>query len=112
EAAKADSSLDPYQRKEVVRYMRSEHTQGKVNQQQRYDGIKQQAVDYYFSHDESIDGLPAELKAQLKPQDFYNLSKKADQQTDLNTWYNFVTNPKSLSTKAVYDAFTAGKLSR
>jgi murein DD-endopeptidase MepM/ murein hydrolase activator NlpD len=110
DAAKNDSSLDPYQQKRVVSYMESQHSHERAIQEQQYQEVKQGAVDYYYSHNESIDGMPAAQKAQLKPQDLFNLTQPASVETDPETLTNFILNPKSVTVPNVKDAYAAKKL--
>jgi murein DD-endopeptidase MepM/ murein hydrolase activator NlpD len=108
--AKSDSSLDPYQQKRVVSYMEAQHSHERSIQEQQYQDVKQGAVDYYYSHNESIDGMPAEQKAKLKPQDLFNLTQPASVETDPETLANFILNPKSVTVPNVKDAYAAKKL--
>jgi murein DD-endopeptidase MepM/ murein hydrolase activator NlpD len=110
DAAKNDSSLDPYQQKRVVSYMESQHSHERAIQEQQYQEVKQGAVDYYYSHNESIDGMPAAEKAKLKPQDLFNLTQPASVETDPETLANFILNPKSVTVPNVKDAYAAKKL--
>jgi murein DD-endopeptidase MepM/ murein hydrolase activator NlpD len=111
DAAKNDSSLDPYQQKRVVSYMESQHSHERAIQEQQYQEVKQGAVDYYYSHNESIDGMPAEQKAKLKPQDLFNLTQPSSPETDPETMANFILNPKTVTVPNVKDAYAGKKLS-
>jgi len=108
--AKNDSSLDPFQQKQVIRYMESAHSHERAIQAQQYQEVKQQAVDYYYGHGESIDGMPATIKTQLRPEDVYNLSQPPAVETDPETMANFILDPKSVTVSNVKDAYAAKKL--
>lgn len=111
DAAKGDDSLDPYQQKRVISYMESQHSHERGIQAQQYQDVKQQAVDYYYSHSESIAGMPAALKTQLKPEDVFNLSQPAALEDDPETRANFILDPKSVTVGNVKDAYTEKRLS-
>jgi murein DD-endopeptidase MepM/ murein hydrolase activator NlpD len=106
----ADQSTDPYQKKQIIKYMETQHSHQRSIQAQEYQDVKQQAVDYYYSHNESIDGMPAALKTQLKPEDVFNLSQPASVETDPETMANFILDPKSVTVDNVKNAYAGKKL--
>jgi murein DD-endopeptidase MepM/ murein hydrolase activator NlpD len=112
DAAKGDDSLDPHQQKLVVRYMEAEHSHQRAIEAQQYEDVKQQAVDYYFNNNQSIDGLPTAIKAKLKPQDLASFENRPDKtKNDVETEYGFVSDPASLTVPNVKAAYAQGKLS-
>jgi murein DD-endopeptidase MepM/ murein hydrolase activator NlpD len=106
----ADSSLDPYQKKQDIRYAESLHSHQRAIQAQQYQEVKQGAVDWYYSHGQSIADMPAAEKAQLKPEDAFNLSQPASVETDPETMANFILDPKSVTVANVKDAYASKKL--
>jgi hypothetical protein len=54
--------------------------------------------------------MPAALKAQLKPEDAFNLSQPASVETDPETMANFILDPKSVTVDNVKNAYAAKKL--
>jgi len=110
DAAQADSSLDPFQKKQVVKYMESQHSHERAIQEQQYQDVKQQAVDYYYQN-RSLNGLPAAIKSQLRPEDIFRMSKPPATETDPETMTSFILDPKSVTVPNVKNAFADGKLS-
>lgn len=110
DAAKDDDSLDPFQQKRVISYMEAQHSHERGIQEQQYQDVKQQAVNYYYQNG-GIDGLPAAIKSQLRPQDLDSLSQPPAVDTDPETMANFILNPKSLTVPNVQAAYADKKLS-
>lgn len=110
DAAQNDDSLDPFQKKQVVKYMESQHSHERAIQNQQYQDVKQQAVDFYYGHNQSIDGMPAALKSQLRPEDLFNLSQPASVETDPETMANFILKPDSVTVPNVQAAYLGKKL--
>lgn|GEM_PF-6047202 len=88
----------------------SQYEQNQKIAAQKYAEVKQQAIDFYLSHNNSINGLPADVLMQLKSQDFYDMAKPQKPKTDVSTWYHFVTNPASLTVANVQSAYVKGDL--
>jgi len=110
DAAQGDSSLDPFQKKQVVKYMESQHSHQRAIQEQQYQDVKQQAVDYYYQN-RNINGLPAAIKSQLKPEDVFRMSRPPATETDPETMTGFILDPKTVTVPNVKNAFADGKLS-
>lgn len=94
----------------AITKLRSQYGLAREMQSQKYQEVKQQAVDYYYQH-RGIDGLPAEIRAQLRPEDVFRMSQPPATETDPETMANFILNPKSVTVASVKDAFADGKLS-
>jgi len=90
--------------------LQSQYGQNREIANQKYQEVKQQAMDFYFSHNESIDGLPADVLMQLKSQDFESFTKRREPHTDVDTWYRFMTDPASLTLANVQSAYVKGDL--
>jgi hypothetical protein len=95
----------------AINQLKNDYNTAREIQNQKYAQVKGQAVDYYYQHNGSIDGLPAAVKSQLKPEDLYNFSKPIATETDPDTMTNFILDPKSVTVDNVKNAFAAGKLS-
>ncbi len=102
--AQNDSSLDPFQQRQVIRYMKSEHTNERVIQDQQYQDAKQQAVDWLAQNNNDYAAMPAPLKTALRPSDQQALQDVQDEQTlaksDLNTQIKFWSLPPEQRTPA------------
>lgn len=112
--AKSDTSLDPYQQKEVVRYMESEHAKQRSIQNQQYEEVKQQAVDALTQNGGNYDALPASIRTQLRPsdalafqQDQSDAEKKA---TEINLRANWIEHPEQQTVSAVQEAYQKHQL--
>jgi murein DD-endopeptidase MepM/ murein hydrolase activator NlpD/uncharacterized protein YbaA (DUF1428 family) len=111
DSAKADSSLDPYQQKQVVRYMEMQHTKERTIQAQQYQEVKKQATDWWFQHGNSIADLPASVKMQLSPEDLDSFSQQAKVKNDVDLMANWIEHPEQQTVDAVRQAYAQGRLS-
>lgn len=102
--AKSDGSLDPYQQKQVVRYMESEHSKERAIQEQQYQGVKQNVVDQLVQNDGRWDLIPASLKTQLRPSDVQGFQDMQDAEklakSDLDTQIKYYSLPPEQRTPA------------
>jgi murein DD-endopeptidase MepM/ murein hydrolase activator NlpD len=102
--ATGDSSLDPYQQKQVVRYMESQHMHERGIQEQQYQEVKGQIVDQLAQNGNNFDALPASLRAQLRPSDAQAFQDMQDQdklaKSDLDTQIKFYSLPPEQRTPA------------
>jgi len=108
-----DASSETERVKDIARNsIRSQYGLATDMAKQKYLEVWQSAADYYVSHHNSIDGLPSELQMQLKPEDLSKLSHNPERTTNLNTWYNLVMNPGSLTPDSVTTAYAHGQLNQ
>lgn len=95
--AKADDSLDPVQQKQVIRYMESEHMHERGIQDQQYQEVKQQAVDWMSKNGNDYSAMPATLKASLRASDAQGFQDMQDEdklgKSDLNTQIQYYSLP-------------------
>jgi murein DD-endopeptidase MepM/ murein hydrolase activator NlpD len=96
----------------AITKLRAQYGLARELQTQQYQQVKQQAVDYYFNNGQSIDGLPAAIRASLKPQDLAAFADRPDRtKSDVDTLYGWVTNRDTLTVPNVKAAYAQGKLS-
>lgn len=119
---------DPVQQREAEGQVRRLADMNReINSQQHAAAVKQ-ATDYWFQNGQSLNGLPAQLKMQLTPEDMFAFSKKAEESAALSQdWYrlgqeqktrnevNLVADwnadPKLQTVDAVRQAYAQGQLS-
>lgn len=106
----ADKDLDPFQQKRTITYMESQHSHERAIQEQEYQDVKQKAVDFYYQN-RSLNGLPAAIKTQLRPEDVFRMSRPPATETDPETMTGFILDPRTVTVPNVKNAFADGKLS-
>jgi murein DD-endopeptidase MepM/ murein hydrolase activator NlpD len=114
DAVDNDSSLDPYQKKQVVKYMESEHSHQRAIQAQEYQDVKQKAVDLLVQNGGNYGSLPANIKAQLRPSDAAAFQEEQDDATrkagEIEHRANWLENPEQLTVAAVKEAYAKHQL--
>lgn len=117
--AKGDDSLDPYQQKQVVRYMESEHSKERAIQEQQYQEVKQQAVDALVQNGGNYAALPAAIRTQLRPSDAMalngdarNMTEQEQKQAEVPVLANWLENPQQQTPAAVNEAYVKGQLTQ
>ena len=102
--AKSDGSLDPFQQRQVIRYMKSEHVNERVIQSQQYQDAKQRAVDWMAQNGNNYSAMPVNLKAPLRPSDAQGFQDMQDEEklgrSDLDTQIKYWTMPPEQRTPA------------
>jgi murein DD-endopeptidase MepM/ murein hydrolase activator NlpD len=95
--AKNDDSLDPFQQRQIVRYMKSEHTNERVIQSQQYQDAKMRAVDWMAQNGNDYASMPVNLKAPLRPSDAQGFQEMQDEdklaKSDLDTQVRYWSMP-------------------
>ena len=119
DSAKNDNSLDPFQQKQVIAYMQSQHMDQWKIQEQNYQQVKQQAVDQLIQNGFNLDALPASLRTQLRPSDVVELQAKErgiteeqQKQAQVPVLANWMENPQQQTPQAVNEAFAKGQLTQ
>jgi murein DD-endopeptidase MepM/ murein hydrolase activator NlpD len=119
DAAKNDSSLDPFQQKQVIRYMESQHMHERGIQEQQYLDVKQQAVDQLMQNGGNYNALPAAITSQLRPSDQFEFQARArgiteEQQkvTEVPVLANWAEHPEQMTPAAVNEAWVKGQLTQ
>jgi hypothetical protein len=105
------TDLTELQKSDTEAYLLRQYNLANDVKNQKYNQVKSTAVDYYYSHAGTLDGLDSSVKSQLKPEDLYNMRKPPAVESDPDTEANFILNPKTLTVDNVKAAFAGGKLS-
>lgn len=105
--------IDNVEKREVVEGLVKQQfsEQHSIQQMARRDNLNY-VVNYKYSHNGSLKGVDPTKWASLDAKDQYDLTRPEAQETDLSTWYNFITHPETLTTDAVNKAFNTGKLTK
>jgi hypothetical protein len=81
-------------------------------QQAKYRDNLNDVVNYKYAHGGSLKGVDPVKWGMLDAKDRDDLTRPEAQETDLNTWYKFVTQPESLTLANVNEAFNKGLLTK
>lgn len=112
---------DPVMQSEVISRVRSlANMNRQIDNQQHADAVKQ-ATDYSLSHGGSLDGLPAQVRMQLTPEDMqgfeakglqqYHLGQTEKERDEVPLLAQWDANPQTMTVDAVRTAYAQGKLS-
>lgn len=108
---KAGDIKNPEQQKAVQDLVRSKFNEVHTLQAQEYRDNLNDVVNYKAANG-TLKGVDPTKWGQLDAADQADLMKPPAQETDLQTWYNFATQPDSLTLDNVKQAFNTGKLTK
>ncbi len=112
---------DPVQQREAEAQVRSLASLNRQIENQKHSAAMKSATDYWFSHNQSLEGLPAETKMQLtdgdvlgfteKSMEMYGLAQRDKDEKEVPLLANWIQNPASQTVDAVNQAYAQGRLS-
>jgi hypothetical protein len=109
---KVDQIKNPEQRQAVDGLVKARFSERHSLQQAEYRDNLNDVVNYKYSHNGSLRGLDPAKWGKLDAKDQYDLTRPEAQETDLNTWYKFRTQPDQLTLSNVNEAFSKGLLTK
>jgi hypothetical protein len=107
-----ESIKNPEQRRQVESLVKGQFSEQHAIQQQKYRDNLDYVVNYKYSHNGSLKGIDPVRWGALDSKDRYELTRPPATETNLDTWFNFVTKPETLTTNNVKAAFMRGLLSK
>jgi hypothetical protein len=110
---KAEAIKNPEQREQVQSMLKAKFAEQHSIQQQKYRDNLNDVVNELASNGGNVRKVDPVKWGMLQPKDQADLMPKPKPpETDLNTWYGFVTKPDSLTQNNVNEAFAKGLLSK
>jgi hypothetical protein len=110
--AKVNEITNPEQRVQVDSMVKSKFSEQHSIQQQKYRDNLNDVVNFKYGNNGSLKGVDPVKWGALDAKDQYELSKPEAVETDLNTWYGFITKPDTLTLPNVNNAYARGLLSK
>ncbi len=103
----------------AIAKLRSQYNLAREMQSQKYQAVKQQAVDLLVGNGGNYDALPAAVKASLHPGDQWDFQARArgmteeeQRQASIPVLANWIEHPEQQTVSAVKEAYAKGQLTQ